>query len=754
MAKKKPARKMSQSTQKIRQKRPTMRKPGTRNRARSSAGSSAVRVPQEWRDGSIVLGKPPAKSLKGRGAERVLATDIRDTEDHPIPRKTCEWFVRKLDPAHKTLAREGDSYEARKVPHLSPEAAALLREKSAAWIQLANSERDAVRERSQASLDTLATIAIPAEFQEGRVILPAPQQPVAKAHCWKRDFAKEVYQAVLHYYGYLPAAHVGSIIDPNGYPAKAMSPEAARLYRANRVFWEAKYAESKSRSKAASSVRKKAADARVEKAAQSAGLSRAELEAKFDRLGMLVEQGNLQLVADMIAGFGDPWLYESLLAGSIVAPNGELKPGRILKRFKERANVMLMLALAAMPDGIAIDATLRRDAAVVLDVAADTVDIVAGIATHLPKLKVRFEHDAFGDLRELPPQTATLISSCPEDLWLSVGKLGVEAASNLASHEGLLRLENLRKIDPEVAAALARHKGALEIGLVDLPEPVAASLSRHCGVLELPNLKTISAPSAAALEHHSGTLTLGNWDVNFTLDARAAQHLGRHAGPVSLPGVRRLDAQAALALSAQSHGIDMSNITTLPAGNAGTQLCKRMAASFLDSYLTLSLPALSEDCAAALSAYRGRLNLSVKTWTDAALIALAAHRGELEINPSRLSAAAAAALARRGASTGLTLSEFQTLHLSDEAAESLRAYAGELAFAGDVEMSAEAARHLAQRECLILFRSKLKHSIRKIFESAGSWKDSSWTRRARLPKAAVGKPRNGEKAARKPRASN
>lgn len=604
MAKKKPARKISKSTQQSRQKRAAMRMPGTRNRARSSAGSSAVRVPQEWRDGRIVPGKPPAKSLKGRGAERVLATDIRDTEDHPIPRKTCQWFVRKLDPAHKTLAREGDSYEARKVPHLSPEAAALPREKSAAWIQLANSERDAVRERSQASLDTLATIAIPAEFQEVRVILAAPQQPVAKAHCWKRDFAKEVYPAVLHYYAYLPAAHVGSIIDPNGYPAKAMSPEAARLYRAHRVFWEAKYAESKARSKAASSVRKKAADARVEKAAQSAGLSRAELEAKFDRLGMLVEQGNLQLVADMIAGFGDPWLYESLLAGSTVDPNGELKPGRILKRFKERANVMHVLAIAA------------------------------------------------------------------------------------------------------------------------------------------------------ALERHSGSLTLGNWDANFTLDARAAQHLGRHAGPVSLPGVRRLDAQAALALFAQSHGIDVHNITTLPAGNAGIQLCKRMAASFLDTYLTLNLPALSEECAAALSAYRGRLNLSVTTWTDDALIAFAAHRGELEINPSRLSAAAAAALARRGASTGLTMSEFQTLHLSDEAAESLRAYAGKLAFAGAVEMSAEAARQLAERESLILFRSKLKHSIRKIFESAGSWKDSSWKRRARFPKAAAGKPRNAGKAAQKPRASS
>jgi hypothetical protein len=237
---------------------------------------------------------------------------------------------------------------------------------------------------------------------------------------------------------------------------------------------------------------------------------------------------------------------------------------------------------------------------------------------------------------------------------------------------------------------------------------------------------------------HVGKLTLGRWGQTFVLDAKAARHLGLHHGPVDLPSVKQLDSQAALALAAQPHGIKLSAIQQFPAGNGGVKLCERVVACAKDFLSLNDLEALNAECASALAAFSGRLQIRVKTWSDEALVALAHQRGELNINPTRLSAVAATALSRRAASTALTFSEFDTLCLSDEVANALQTYGGKLAFAGDVEMSPEAAKLLAERESLILFRSKIKPSIRKVFESAGSWKDSLWTRRARSTKAAAG----------------
>ncbi len=318
MAKKKPSKYSAKRAGRRAAKKVTPRAPkhpsGRQRGVAASGPAAAGRLPRAWQSGRIIPGKLPAKPLKGRNAERLLATDVRDADDRPVPRKVCDWFVRKLDASHKVSVRIGDSYDAPKVPHLSPEAARLLRENTATWARLAAAERDDARERERESLGALTTIMAPEGFQGGKVVLAKPRKPVSHAYCWKPDFKGEVYQAVLHYYGYLPPEHVGSITAPNGYPAKVMSPEAAALYRAHRAFWEAKHAESKTLSKAVSTARKQAAEIAVEKASASAGISRIELEAKLDRLGMLVEEDNLRLVAGMIAGFGDAWLYEALLA--------------------------------------------------------------------------------------------------------------------------------------------------------------------------------------------------------------------------------------------------------------------------------------------------------------------------------------------------------------------------------------------------------------------------------------------------------
>lgn len=674
-------------------------------------------MPKEWQDGRIVPGKPPAKPLKGRGAKREPASDIRDAQSRPIPRKVVEWFLRKLDTAHKVSVRLDDDYTASKVPHMSPEAAHLLSTHVATWARLADTERESARNREKASLDSLSTMGAPREFRDGKVVLSLPKESLAAAHCWKPDFDGEVYQAVLHYYNYLPAEHVGTITDPNGYPAKVMSPEAARLYRSHRTFWEAKYAESKVQSRVRSKERRQAAEASADQAATSAGLSRVELETKLDRLGMLVEQDNLQLVAGMIAGFGDAWLYEALLAGSWIEPDGDLKPGKILKRFKKRAELILVMALAAMPDGLAIDPSLHRASAMIIEINADTVDIVADLGPRLPNLKARWaERWDFRDaeFKKLHPETAAFLGARIQGgLVLSVGKLG-----------------------PDAAAALAKISGVLEFdGLETLPEAVAASLATHVGDLAFPSLRSISQGAAAALEKHAGRLTLGE-DDEFTVDAAVARYLARHAGLVSLPATRRLDAQAASMLATQEHGVELPLINEFPDGPSGIALCERLAAGPGRTLIFYDLQTLSAECASALAAFPGDLTIYAKAWSDEALIALARHQGNLEIKTPCIADAVGRALSQRGASTCLTIAEQylspKRTSVSNGAASALSAYQGKLAFMGQVEVSAEGAAILTQRSSLVLSRSKLKPHIRKIFEFAGAWQDAVWTRRGRF----------------------
>ena len=480
MAKRKSANKKSKATSKPAKKSlPRARNKVAGKRSHAATKSSVSRAPKEWQGGRIVIKKSPAKAMKGRGAERVQAEDIRDSQDLPIPKKVSEWFVKKLDASHKVAVRVGDYYDAPKVPHVSPEAAKLLREKAATWARLADAERDDARSREQESLDSLATIAVPKEFQNGKVVLTKPQKPVAKAHCWKPDFEGEVYQAVLHYYSYLPPDHVGSITDPNGYPAKAMSPEAALVYRGHRTFWEAKYAESKAQSKSTSAARRKAVEASVEKAATSAGLSRDDLEAKLVRLAALVQKGDLQMVADMIAAFGDAWLYEALLAGSSVKPDGSLKPGKILKRFETRANLIFVLTVAAMPEGLSLDPSLHRNAAMNVEIDCDTLEIVADIGPRLPKLEPR-PTGTFDDLTSLSNAAAEILGKHEGDLYLGdLTSLSDAAAASLAKHEGDLDLNGLTSLSDAAAESLAKHEGHLDLrGLTSLSDAAAESLAK------------------------------------------------------------------------------------------------------------------------------------------------------------------------------------------------------------------------------------------------------------------------------------
>lgn len=113
MAKKKHSRNPASLSEKRAAKKAVLRSrkqsSGRRRVVAVSGQAAAGRLPKEWQSGRIVLGKLPAKPLKGRNSERVPTADLRDADGLPIPRKVCDWFVRKLDPSHKVSVRADDS---------------------------------------------------------------------------------------------------------------------------------------------------------------------------------------------------------------------------------------------------------------------------------------------------------------------------------------------------------------------------------------------------------------------------------------------------------------------------------------------------------------------------------------------------------------------------------------------------------------------------------------------------------------------
>ncbi len=721
---------------------------------KASIRENRLSQPEEWQNGRIVLSKAPMKPLKGRNAERTKAEDV----SWWLSKKVCSWFFQKLEDAHKIYLGGADDGSGRSA-QISPEAVMLLREKADAWLWLMESEVKDDKAKEAFRIQSLATMKAPEQFKDGKVSLPAPMMPLAKAFYWNPDFEGEDYQSVLHYYDYLATEHAGSVEDPNGYQVKAMSPEAAHLYRGHRAFWEAKYAESKAQAKIAIQVRKQEADQSVEKAAKVAGLSRKELEAKLKHLSEMVAQGNLKLVADMIAGFGESWLYEALLAGASINPQGDQTHGKVLKRFGEQAELIMVLAMAFMPEGVQVDPSIFRDAVVKMSVTGDNVDVVAEmISPHLSGLKPELSRskpvvERLDSLTKLLPPAAELLARLDQDLYLvNLETLGIQEAMSLSKLEGDLHLDGIKQLDEGVAAALAKvkgklyleglstvteavaralasHVGGLRFGFKDLLTPVAAGLAYSKSDLDLPNLKTITAEAAAALASHSGLLELGAYAAygqRFELSIEAAQGLSRHAGPLALPSLKRIDAETALALSELKHYIQLYCIDEFPEGVAGVRLCEKLALS-PNSLNLRYLKHLQVDCAAALAAFKGYITLSVDEWTDDALIALAAHEGRLEVNLKRISDEVGRALGRRGAESVLSIPG--AVAMTDAAAEALGAYRGWLILWGGIEVSKEAACHLVKRSRIEMYRSKLKPAVRKIFESAGSWSDSTWTRK-------------------------
>lgn len=634
---------------------------------------ASLRQPEEWQNARIVLSKPPLKPLKGRNAERTSAKDA----SWWLPKKVCSWFVQRLDDAHKTSVG-GAGYGSGKSAYISPEAAMLLREKADAWLWLMESEVKAAKAQERVRINSLATLKAPKQFKDGKVFLPTPKKPLARSFCSKPDFNGEDYQSVLHYYNYLPKEHVCSIEDPNGYPAKAMSPEAADLYRGHRAFWEAKHAESKAQAKVATQVRKQEAENRVEKAAKTAGLSRKELDAKLERLSELVAQGNLKLVADMISGFGEPWLYEALLAGASITTEGDLKPGKVLKRFKEHDKTIFLLAVAFMPDHIDVDVSINRNSSIRVEVDRENLELFTEqVLSRIPNLEPRSV--SFCEVKNLSPGTAKFLCKWSGEISLSLTGLSDDAALALAGHKGSLRLTGFRKLTDVAAEAFSKHTGFLLLNIKVLTEHQASLLAKNCGELVLLELRNPTAETITALAAHAGSCSIGLK----SLSDEVAGALALFRGDLTLP-CRQLSPSAAKSLAQKSGPLSLS-----------------------------SLESLDLEVAGYLSKLSGPLSIG-RDWYGC-----------------ETSSEAIEALVKTLSGGDLN---FAPCKLADTTCEALADFAGDVSFIDYVygnitEMTEKGALSLAKRKSLRVSRTKIPKAARKILEKHGSWTDQTWTRK-------------------------
>ena len=592
----------------------------------------------------------------------------------------------------------------------------------------------------------------PAEWIDDSVVLPPPASNVPwitqSSLSKHEDIPTTLFKWLMPL---LPASHVREV-DSGRFKNSEITEQAAALLISNKDFFKSVRA---TRSQKKRQQSNQAVSNQLGKSSSQAGLSKAELEAKMKRLSDLVEAGQLELAADMIRGFGEKWFYEALLADSEVTEEGTLKLGRPLKQFGSKAPIVLLLAIAYMPEETERHASLNRKAAIHLDAGSDEIDLVASmLASQLCGLKATcsvFQNS------KLLTETAALLAQDQSDLHLGSilemddsqaealsnhqGALGLDglntitasSARFLAQNNGNLSLDGIESLDEDAASALAACQSGLRLGLIDLPESIAECLAKCRGRLQFSRIHKLSTSAASALEQHEGELVLGDLANPLAkgcdLDVSAAVCLSRHRGPLIIHHKKRLEAKTALALSTCKQGLGLPDLEEIPSGDAGVRLCTTLALGVPgEGMLSLRLKSLEADCAAALSAYGGHLSLHVEQWKESALMALAAHQGNLSIDPQKLTDQAARALSQRSSRTSLEMHHYGTVSVEDEVAEALGTYQGQLTFRGTLKLSEKAARCLVERASIQILRSKIKSPAREIFDQAGTWSDGEWKR--------------------------
>lgn len=200
-------------------------------------------------------------------------------------------------------------------------------------------------------------------------------------------------------------------------------------------------------------------------------------------------------------------------------------------------------------------------------------------------------------------------------------------------------LDGVKTLSTETAAVLGGHLGRLELnGLVELSPECARHLAGIPAPLLLNGVRVLSPEAAAGLARHHGVLCLDGLkslppDVASHLARhRHISHLGRFYNRLSLNGVETLSEESAAALSAYLGNLSLNGLRNL-APDAARRLVKHRtdemwSVAELYSLLLDGLTSLSDDVAFALADYHGGLSLDglVKP-SHAVLRGLAGHRG-------------------------------------------------------------------------------------------------------------------------------
>lgn len=452
-----------------------------------------------------------------------------------------------------------------------------------------------------------------------------------------------------------------------------------------------------------------------------AGKDAAEIqESKLARLGELVQSGNFDLVYTMVSGFNEAWLFEALLAGAKVQSNGTLKPGKVSKHFKQHSQIMVLMAIAHLPQEVHVDESLNPNASIAVDIKETNLELLGKLATRLPNL--RAASVSLEGIQDVSREAAQFLARLKGNLCLyGMTNLSNEAAKALAEHEGSLSL-GVKSLSDEAAAALAGHKGNLSLdylmSLSDSPGHIALAqkLAQDGESLSLSGLKSMGDAAARALANHDGGLYL---DALESLGEEAAQSLAEHKGVLSLGGIESLSDEAAKALSQHQGDIDLGCLESLSNEAVG-------ALAQHKGDLSLGVTSLSDEAAAALAEHKGQLSLdSLTSLGDEAAKALSKHEGELSfINLENLSDVAAMALAEHEGRLTIGVRS-----LSDAKAAAIGKYKGPVSFTGITKLSPQGAAQLVNLPCLYLpSRGMLGSAALEVFRKAGTWEDDTWTR--------------------------
>jgi hypothetical protein len=728
-----------------------IRKKAIKNRGKEGK----LKAPKEWQNGRIVLEHPPAAPLKGAKAKREDANE----SVWFMPYTVAKWFTERLCDGHKV--RMGVSNGSRKADYISTEAASLRSSNAESWIWLYYldlAEKKQMREGDFA-LDQGDS---PLEFSNGAVKLNPPQHPVDSVFCWKPDFAVENYEAVLWFRDLLPEDHKSVTEDSKGFPAKTMSPEAAALYKQHRKFWLVSFHQ-QAREKTARAAKS------LETAAEKAGLSKQELDEKLTRLAELTEAGNIQLTADMISGFDAPWMFEALLAGSSVNDNGVFEPGKPLKRFKKRASTLGLLALAYVSERVQIDPSLKRSRVRQIKITENNIYI---FTAHFEPFFLNLDRTQEPDLSgmdHLSLDGAKALVGClsPISFPSTIPRLMPEVARELIPYSGPEIDFGTTEIDTEVATILSKSK-AVSIATETNCLPTIFALSNFPGNLRLRETLSLSPEEAKVLAKHKGLLDLS---LLYPEDSEIGQFLkvircfSKHKGgvlTVDVPnGVKsdsfmdpdniKIHPEIAAALGKCPFTLSFPDLQFVEQiGDSeefillAQKLVKHEDLQFFLKKVPLAIAEILKKC-------QGSLTIDVEDWTPESLIEILQHEGPTIVGGLKeIPVKCFRKIALRSSLHSLSL---RVDVISDEAAEALSQFAGDLVLKGNlipesfigaekrpkakwfafgkIELSPEAATLLTQHRSLQIMRSKISARSRKVFEEMGQWEGAMWTRNAK-----------------------